>query len=81
MDIQTLSLQHWDFFFLLAFLIGHYSIYRLAKVTEVGEIKEGIPITELVSELRKEFETLSTAAGINQILHFPSAVINNFKKK
>ena len=24
--------QHWDFFFFLAFLIGLYSIHRLAKV-------------------------------------------------
>lgn len=40
--IPTLSFRQWDFFFFLAFLIGLYSIHRLAMVKEVGEVEEKI---------------------------------------
>ena len=39
LDIQTLYFQYWDFLFLFAFLIGLYSIHRLALVKEVGEVE------------------------------------------
>jgi len=72
---HTLSFQHWDFFFFLAFLIGLYSIHRLAKVKEIGEVEEKIVIHELVSEIRRPIWNLSTAGGLHQMVLFPFSVI------
>lgn len=88
-DIQTLYFQSWDFFFLFAFLIGFYSIHRLALVKEVGEVEEKIVINELISEVRRDMRSFSTASGLRSTIQFPFSilrstienvnVLNNFK--
>jgi len=75
--LPTLNLQQWDFFFFLAFLIGLYSIHRLAKVREIGEVEEKIVIHELVSEMRRPLRNLSTAGGLRQMVNFPFLVAKN----
>ena len=60
---------------MLAFLIGLYSIHRLAKVKEVGEVDEKIVIHEVVSEIRRPMTSLSTAGGLRRILMFPFSVV------
>jgi len=75
LGFNTLNFQHWDFFFFLAFLIGLYSIHRLAKVKEIGEVEEKIVIHELVSEIRRPIRNLSTAGGLHQMVLFPFSVI------
>ena len=74
---HTLSFQHWDFFFFLAFLIGLYSIHRLAKVREMGEVEEKIVIHELVSEIRRPLRNLSTAGGLRQMVAFPISLVRH----
>ncbi|MCE8426758.1 MAG: MFS transporter, partial [Candidatus Methanoperedens sp.] len=88
-DIQPLYFQSWDFFFLFAFLIGFYSIHRLALVKEVGEVEEKIVIHELISEVRRDMRSFSTASGLRNTIQFPFSVLrstienvnvlNNFK--
>ena len=75
--LNTLSFQHWDFFFFLAFLIGLYSINRLAKVKEIGEVEEKIVIHELASEIRRPLRNLSTAGGLRQMLAFPISLLTH----
>ena len=41
-DVSTLSLKHWDFFFIMAALIGLYSLHRLGRVQEEGEVAERV---------------------------------------
>lgn len=77
LSFHTLSFQHWDFFFFLAFLIGLYSIHRLAKVREIGEVEERIVIHELVSEIRRPLRNLSTAGGLRQMIVFPMSLLRN----
>lgn len=72
---QTLNLQQWDFFFLLAFLIGMYSIHRLTMVKEVGEVEEKIVFNELLSETRRMARNLSSIGGIHHLIQFPYAII------
>jgi len=72
--IPTLNFQQWDFFFFLAFLIGLYSIHRLALVKEVGEIKEKIVISELMSEVRKGVRNFSTAGDLRSLIQFPLTI-------
>ena len=42
----------WEYFFLVAFAIGMYSLHRLTKVKEDGEVEEIVVVKELVSEMR-----------------------------
>ncbi len=74
---HTLSFQHWGFFFFLAFLIGLYSIHRLAKVREVGEVEEKIVIHELISEIRKPLRNISTAGGLRQMIELPASLVRH----
>jgi len=75
LTFQTLNLQQWDFFFLLAFLIGLYSIHRLALVNEVGEVKEKVVIRELIAEVRKGARNLSTVGGLLHLTQFPLSIV------
>ena len=70
-SFETLDLQHWDFFFILACLLGLYAMHRLAKVKELGEVEEEIVILELIAEARRIMLSLSTFAGLRSVLLFP----------
>ena len=72
--LPTLNLQQWDFFFFFAFLIGLYSIHRLAMVKEVGEVEEKIVVHELISEVRRMMLDASTVGGLRQMVNFPFLV-------
>jgi len=74
-SLPTLNLQQWDFFFFLAFLIGLYSLHRLAKVEEVGEVEEKIVINELFAEVKGQVRTLSSVDGLRQMISFPFAMV------
>jgi MFS family permease len=67
--IPTLQLQHWDFFFVFAFLLGLFSIHRLSYVQEQGEVDEPIFIPSLIA-YGKDMRNFSTAGGIRNILRF-----------
>jgi len=79
--IPTLNFQQWDFFFFLAFLIGLYSIHRLAMVKETGEVKEEIVARELISEVKRPIRNFSTAGGLRQMVQFPFSVVKPLKKR
>ncbi|ODS37077.1 MAG: MFS transporter [Candidatus Altiarchaeales archaeon WOR_SM1_86-2] len=79
--IQTLNLQQWDFFFFLAFLIGLYSIHRLAMVKEVGEVETKIVLNELISEAKRETRSLSTVSGLRQMVYFPFSLVTHLKRR
>jgi MFS family permease len=69
--IQTFDLQYWDFFFFFAFLIGIYSIHRLAFVKEAGEVEERVVVQDLIAQMSREMRNLSTAGGLRYMLRFP----------
>lgn len=73
--IQTLDFQQWDFFFFIAFLIGLYSIHRLASVKEIGEVEEKIVIAELISEVRRATRNFSPVGGLRDMIFFPFAIV------
>jgi MFS family permease len=76
LTLQTLHFQHWDFFFLFAFLIGLYCIHRLTRVKEIGEVEEEIVIRELVTQVRRNMRNLSTVGGLRQMVTFPVSVVH-----
>lgn len=79
--LPTLNLQQWDFFFMFSFIIGLYSIHKLASIRETGKIKDKVELAEFLSETRREVRSLSTAGGMRNMLAFPFVVSRKIKKK
>ncbi|MFC1815577.1 MFS transporter [Thermodesulfobacteriota bacterium] len=80
-DMPTLNLQQWDFFFVLAFIIGLYALHRLAMIKEQGEVEENIVVQEFFSEVRTQVRTLSSFEGIKQMVSFPLIIIKNISER
>jgi MFS family permease len=70
-NVHTLDLQYWDFFFFFAFLLGIYSLHRLAFVREEGEVEGRVVVSELISQVSREMRNLSTVGGLRYMLRFP----------
>lgn len=71
LSLYAIHLRGLDFLFVIAFLIGLYSIHRLASVTEEGEVTERIVIRELTAEVAQQMKSLSTVGGLRQLTSFP----------
>lgn len=71
LDLTTLSITHWDFFFAMATLIGLYSLHRLSLVEEHGEVHERVVLEMLFSDARRGVRNLSTIAGLRAATDFP----------
>lgn len=80
-SLPTLNLQQWDFFFAMAFVIGLYSLHRLAMVKEAGEVEEKIVAQELVAEMRSQVRILSSVEGLRQMVSFPFSIVRNMAVK
>jgi MFS family permease len=80
-SLPTLNLQQWDFFFALAFVIGLYSLHRLAMVKEEGEVEEKVIARELFTEVRSQVRIFSSIEGLGQMISFPLAAIRNVSRK
>ncbi|MHC5091955.1 MAG: MFS transporter [Planctomycetota bacterium] len=80
-EVPTLVLQQWDFFFVLAFVFGLYALHRLAMIREEGEVDKKIVTDELFSEVRTQVRTLSSANGIKQMVSFPILVFKGITSR
>lgn len=80
-SLPTLSLQQWDFFFALAFLIGLYSLHRLAMIKEAGEVEEKVVMNELFAEVSGQVRQLSSVDGLRQTVSFPFSLVKNVALK
>ncbi len=74
---STLNLQQWDFFFVLAFIMGLYSIHRLSMIKEIGEVGRKVVSNELLTEVRGQVRILSSVEGMRQMLTFPFSMIRD----
>ena len=72
---QALNFQHWDFFFGLAFLIGLYALHRLSMVEEHGEVDDEVVRAEFIDAIKRPIRSLSTGAGLFQIISYPYSFI------
>lgn len=70
-SMYAINLKGLDFLFIIAFLIGLYSLYRLARVKEEGEVTERIVAYELAAEVAQQMKNLSTVGGLRQLTSFP----------
>jgi len=63
-EITALKFAQWDFFFLIASVIGLYALHRLTLVREEGHVKERVVIDALLASARRGMRNLSTVAGL-----------------
>lgn len=63
-EITALKFAQWDFFFLMAAVIGLYALHRLTLVREEGHVKERVVIDALLENARRGMRNLSTVAGL-----------------
>jgi Na+/melibiose symporter-like transporter len=78
---HTLDLQQWDFFFLFAFIIGLFALYRLSYVKESREVKKRVIMKEIAGELRRELRTNVALTGIRTMAYLPFTFFSFIKKK
>jgi hypothetical protein len=69
--VPILYVQYWDFFFMLAVILGLFSINRLRGVREVGEVQERELLQEMMLEARRSIRNLSPVAGLRAMTTFP----------
>ncbi|MBN1454828.1 MAG: MFS transporter [Methanomicrobia archaeon] len=79
--IPILDFQQWDFFFFFAFLLGLYSIHRLALVKESGYVKEKLVVRELITEVKRPLRNFSTAGGLRFMIQFPLSLARTTVEK
>jgi MFS family permease len=79
--LHTLELQQWDFFFLFAFVLGIFALYRLTFVKEKGEVRKRVIMAEIFSELKSELRTNASLAGAKSMVHIPFAFYSLIKRK
>lgn len=72
---NTLHFEHWDFFFFMAFVVGLYSVYRLAKVQEEGDVKSAVIVRELIVQARRRMINFSTIGGLRLMTQFPFSLV------
>ncbi|MCC7572317.1 MAG: MFS transporter [Candidatus Methanofastidiosum sp.] len=78
---ETFNLKSWDFFFFLAFLIGLYSLHRLANIHEGEEIQRKIIFNELFLEARHGVRGFSNiGGGLRYMIQFPFSTLLLVKK-
>jgi MFS family permease len=49
-NVKTLDFQYWDFFFVLAFLLGLMSLGRLTHIRELGDVRKRIIVRAFLEE-------------------------------
>ncbi len=80
-DFTTIDIQQWDFFFLIAVVMGLFSLSRLSLIREEGEVKQRVVISTLVSSLRHGTRNLSSIAGLRGLTEFPLDILRKTGNK
>ena len=72
-ELPAMDLKGLDFLFVIAFVLGIYSLFRLLLVRELGEANQGIVIQEFYGLVRKSIRHASNVAGVRLLFDFPYA--------
>jgi len=70
--VPVLYFHAWTFYFALASLIGLYSLYRLTFVEEVAGSINPLQVRDLLLEVRRSLQSLSSAAGLLRVVRILS---------
>ncbi len=75
--VPAFSITGLDFVFLLAFVVGIYSLHRLLTVRERGEVDSQTMVSEFRAETRKVMRQLVEITGTRQVLSYPYLIIRD----
>ena len=70
-NIPALFLEGWDFFFVLAAVIGLFSLHRLSLVQESGQQEQALVLHDVMAETRRTIRSFSTVAGLKAMTELP----------
>lgn len=71
MELPAMNLRGLDFLFILACVLGMYSLHRLVLVKEAGDVEEGVVVSEFYRMMRKAVRSVSNVAGMRLLFSFP----------
>lgn len=67
----------WNFYFLIAGVIGLYAIHRLSLVAEHGEIERREMVNQVINETRRTIRNISSVAGLRAATDLPGALLRD----
>jgi len=77
----SFGLTHWDFYFLLAGILGLYAIHRLSLVAEQGEIERREMLSQMLGESRRTIRNISTVAGLRAATDLPVSLLRDARAR
>jgi MFS family permease len=72
--LSPLRLSNWDFYFIIAAVLGLYAIHRLSLVEETGEIERREMVQQVIHQTRRTVRNLSTVAGLRAVTELPASL-------
>lgn len=72
-----IALTAWDFYFLIAGLIGLYAIHRLSLVEERGAIERREMVGQVLLETGRTIRNISSVAGLRGATDLPGALLRD----
>ena len=75
LELITLSIGWWQFFFLISALFGLYSLHRLSVVREQGEVPRREMVQHVLNVARRGVRNASPVAGLRAAVAFPAGRI------
>jgi len=81
LGFSTLSLCHWDFFFILATILRLYSLHRLTLTEEVGAVSERVVLNEVKFEANRIVRNLSPVSDLRSLAAFPIVLLRRPKSQ
>jgi MFS family permease len=77
LTLMPLRVSSWDFYFLIAFVLGLYALHRLALVKEAGEVDSKAMVGEILAQARRDVRNLSPIAGLKMLTDVPAAILRD----
>jgi len=81
LTFQILNLQGFDFFFIIAFFIGIFSLHRLALIREEGYIKDKLFLNIFLIELSKKIKNIIHPGSPQEWLITPISIVKYHPRK
>jgi len=77
--LSPVTLSHWDFYFLIAGILGLYALHRLSLVQEEGHIERREMLQQVLGETRRVVRNLGTVAGLRALTDMPGALLHDMR--
>lgn len=75
MELVTISIGWWQFYFLISAVFGLYSLHRLSTVREDGEVPRREMLQHVLNVARRGVRNASPVAGLRAAVAFPAGRI------